>query len=77
MPCNYAGHVQERKARLSDRASDGIDAVLDRQGITFTAMIEAVGVMMADGHWTDDSPQAARVFELARQIQRERLRRSR
>ncbi len=68
--------MQEHKARLSDHAAGGIGKVLDERGITFTAMIEAVGLMMADGDWPDDSAQADAIFDLARQIQRERLRRS-
>ena len=53
--------------RLDDEAWTAWDRWLTREGLTFSAALEALGREMAAGH-----PPAKRVVELARKIDRER-----
>ena len=67
--------MKEIKARLSNGARDGWIGFCDKHGVTLTGLLEAVGRLMAEGQLRD-TQQVDRVVELARQIDRERAKRS-
>lgn len=56
------------RARLTDEAARAWDRTVTREGVTMTALIEALGREMADGHWKP----TRHAIELARRIDRER-----
>jgi hypothetical protein len=62
----------ELRARLTVRAWRGWDRTATTEGITATALAEALGVEMAAGKWHP----SRRVIEAARKIDRERRSRS-
>lgn len=70
----------EKKARLSDEAGQAIEDMCRIEGISFSAMLEAIGLLLARAkdpetgtfpHLADDSPYYG-IVELARSIQGER-----
>jgi hypothetical protein len=61
--------MQRVSARVSDDARRGWDAATTRHGCTFTALVEALGVMLAERGW--DVP--VEVVERAQHIDRERF----
>lgn len=56
------------RARLSDESSRAWDRTVTREGVTMTALLEALGREMSAGRW---HPTRGAV-ELARKIDRER-----
>lgn len=62
-------------ARISDEAKRGWDRFLESHGVTFTAMVEASGLLLDEsrGELLSDNET---VVDLARRIDRERAERS-
>jgi hypothetical protein len=59
---------QHRNVRLSDEAAQGWDWLCTARGVTLTALLEALGRILATGEdWTPDQ-----AIDRARQIDRER-----
>ena len=67
--------MKEIKARLSNEARGGWVGFCDEHGVTLTGLLEAVGRIMAAGQM-HSTKQVERVVHLARQIDRERAKRS-
>ncbi len=63
-----------RQARLTDKAIDGWDRTLQRYGVSWTTLIEALGQRLADG---DDAWLPEEAIEHARRLDRERYTRRR
>ncbi len=59
-------------ARVSDEAKAGWDRFCDANGVTFSALLEATGLLIYQGKPAVHSDE---VIELARAIDRERARR--
>lgn len=59
---------RNRTALVTDRADAGIDRMLARRGVTWTALVEALGQLLDEG--TDWVPDEA--VERARAIDRQR-----
>lgn len=58
-----------RQARLSDEANEGIEALLDRHGVTWAGLLEALGrKLSAEG----DEWLPSELIDEARRIDRER-----
>lgn len=55
-------------ARLSEHAGAGWDRTATREGVTLTALLEALGLDLADDHWKPPR----RVIDEARRIDRDR-----
>ena len=67
--------MKEIKARLSDDARGGWVGFCDEHGVTLSGLLEAVGRLMAADQLRE-TQQVDRVVALARQIDRERAKRS-
>jgi hypothetical protein len=62
----------EIRARLTDEAAQAWDRLVTAEGVTVTALVEALGRELGEGTWRP----TRRAVERARQIDRERRSRS-
>lgn len=69
----HAPRVRRLSARVSDDAKAGWDALCDTYGVTYSAVMEATGLLLNQRVTPLHDPDE--VIELARKIDRERLRR--
>ena len=60
---------QHRSVRLTERSAGGWDRLCTRHNVTFTALLEAFGQLIAEG---DDSPTVDAAIALAQEIDRDR-----
>lgn len=58
--------------RVSEKARRGWDTVAREHDVTLSALIEAIGVKLADDNVRHDMEWVDGLFELAREIDRER-----
>lgn len=59
--------MERLSARVSDEARRGWDQAIGRHGCTFTALIEALGLALAEGGWEPTAAIVARAQEIDRE----------